>query len=225
MNLEQQICKAVGKPRFRKGQDRAEFLTALATAIDELPSDDWDALPQAAKDWSNSAAVATRAGQPVPEIEEAQPATEEPPPDTEAEPETKPKGKRMPKSAKPAAESDARKPVKAKTTKEAPAKPVRAAKSAKNGAGKSAKTTTKAKAAPERKRVGKAKSSSARSPVRDGSKLKVISGLLTRKNGCTRAEVLAATGWKAISMQQQADHLGLTLRQEKDGRSFRYFAA
>ena len=59
--------------------------------------------------------------------------------------------------------------------------------------------------------------------VREGSKLAIIVGLLTRPEGCTVAEVLEATEWPSVSMPQQAKAAGLTL--VKEGRPARYRAA
>jgi sRNA-binding protein len=60
--------------------------------------------------------------------------------------------------------------------------------------------------------------------VRPGSKLEVVVGLLKRKEGCTAAEVLAATDWPAVSMPQMAKAGGLKLRKEKaKGEPSRYF--
>lgn len=44
-----------------------------------------------------------------------------------------------------------------------------------------------------------------------GSKMETVRKLLTRQGGCTRAQVLKATGWPAVSMQAMAKALGLTL--------------
>lgn len=60
---------------------------------------------------------------------------------------------------------------------------------------------------------------------REGSKLAIVVGLLTRPEGCTTKEVLDATGWPTVSMPQQAKAAGLTLRKEKDGKVSRYFGA
>ena len=54
---------------------------------------------------------------------------------------------------------------------------------------------------------------------------KIIAKLLTRAGGCTRADVLEATGWKAVSMQQQARVLRLTLKIDKDQKPTRYYAS
>lgn len=61
--------------------------------------------------------------------------------------------------------------------------------------------------------------------VRPESKLAIVVGLLTRKQGCTTAEILKATEWPAVSVPQQARAAGLTLRQEKEGKVTRYWGA
>lgn len=61
--------------------------------------------------------------------------------------------------------------------------------------------------------------------IRPGSKLEIVVGLLTRKEGCTTAEALAATDWPAISFNQQAKAAGITLRKVKEGKVTRYYAA
>lgn len=58
--------------------------------------------------------------------------------------------------------------------------------------------------------------------LRPDSKLAIVVSLLTRKEGCTTADVLAATGWPTVSMPQQAKAAGLVLSKEKDGAVFRY---
>lgn len=60
---------------------------------------------------------------------------------------------------------------------------------------------------------------------RKGSKAAIIGDLLKRKEGCTTADVLTATGWPAVSMPQQAKMLGVELRKEKQGTTTRYWAA
>lgn len=85
-------------------------------------------------------------------------------------------------------------------------------------------TTTKAKS-----RTGvKAKSTTAKATKpadKPRSKVDLIADLLKRKNGCTTADVLAVTGWPAVSMPQQAKAAGLKLKKEKDGNVTRYYAA
>lgn len=48
-----------------------------------------------------------------------------------------------------------------------------------------------------------------------GEKTLKVKKLLEHKSGCTRAEVLEATGWPAVSMQAMAEACRLKLRQEK----------
>lgn len=104
---------------------------------------------------------------------------------------------------------------------------LRTRRAAQKGAG-AAKPAARGKAASK----AKPRSTAARTPaggapkaIRPGSKLEIVYGLLTRKEGCTTAEVLAATEWPAVSMPQQARSAGLTLRQEKDGKVTRYWGA
>lgn len=59
--------------------------------------------------------------------------------------------------------------------------------------------------------------------TRTGNKTALIAPLLLREGGCTAAEVLAATGWTAVSMPQQAKAAGLALRIDKGRKPFRYY--
>jgi hypothetical protein len=88
------------------------------------------------------------------------------------------------------------------------------------------RATTKAapkKAAPAK--PAKAKQTAKAIPgIRPGSKLEIVAGLLTRKEGCTTADVLKATDWPAVSMPQMAKSAGLKLRKEKaKGEPTRYY--
>ena len=56
-----------------------------------------------------------------------------------------------------------------------------------------------------------------------GAKAKLIGDLLLRPEGCTSADVLAATGWPSVSMPAQAKACGLELRKEKIDGVTRYF--
>jgi hypothetical protein len=59
---------------------------------------------------------------------------------------------------------------------------------------------------------------------RGGSKTEVVRDLLTRRGGCTGAEVLEATGWTAVSMPAMAKACGLSIRKEKEkGSPTQYF--
>lgn len=89
-------------------------------------------------------------------------------------------------------------------------------KSKKKSGGKKAAAAPRAKAtAAPKKEAG----------VRPGSKLELVVGLLTRPEGCTTKDVLAATGWPAVSMPQMAKSAGLTLKKEKTGKVTTYRAA
>lgn len=87
---------------------------------------------------------------------------------------------------------------------------------------------TKKRPSTKKAKAAKAKRKAAGGQPRGEKTLKVKS-MLERKSGCTRAEVLEATGWKAVSMQQMAKACGLKLRLEKQddkpGKPIRYFAA
>lgn len=74
---------------------------------------------------------------------------------------------------------------------------------------------TKTKAAKRSKARQPVKGKSAKHEPAKGSKLAKIAALLRRKEGCTTAEVLKATGWPAVSMPQQAKSLGLALKTER----------
>lgn len=74
--------------------------------------------------------------------------------------------------------------------------------------------------------AAKAKSTKATKPPRPGTKTETIYKLLVRPKGCTRSDVLSATGWPAVSMQQRAEQMGLKLRLEKSsGNVIRYYGS
>ena len=60
---------------------------------------------------------------------------------------------------------------------------------------------------------------------RKGSALAKVAGMLRRPGGCTREQVLKATGWTAVSLQQQAKAAGVKLKIDKSERPFTYRAA
>jgi hypothetical protein len=85
--------------------------------------------------------------------------------------------------------------------------------------GTAEKEPTVAKIKAKTKRTPKAKAvtnGNGHNGPRKGSKMEVLYRMLIRKSGCTRAQVLSETGWKAVSLQQIATGLGLKLRQEKE---------
>jgi len=56
------------------------------------------------------------------------------------------------------------------------------------------------------------------------SKTAEVGRLLKRKGGCTRTDILAATGWTQVSVPAMAEACGLTLRQERTkGELTRYW--
>jgi hypothetical protein len=59
---------------------------------------------------------------------------------------------------------------------------------------------------------------------RKGSMIAKIATMLRRPKGCTRKEVLAATGWRAVSLQQQAKAAGVKLKIDDSERPYRYRA-
>jgi hypothetical protein len=107
------------------------------------------------------------------------------------------------------------KPAKAKAAPKAPKAPQKA-----KGAPKAPKAkVTKAKAEKRTSEPRKAAAGGAK------NKVALIGELLRRKQGCTREDVLAATGWPSVSMPQQARALGVELRKVKnEGEVTRYFA-
>lgn len=67
------------------------------------------------------------------------------------------------------------------------------------------------------------KAKKAKAEKKPQNKTAMVGKMLLRKNGCTTAEVLAATGWPSVSMPYQAKAVGLSLRKEKDGKVTRYY--
>ena len=58
------------------------------------------------------------------------------------------------------------------------------------------------------------------------SKTEIVAALLKRKAGCTRKQILNATEWPSVSVQQLAAAAGLKLRMEKQkGEVARYFGS
>lgn len=116
-------------------------------------------------------------------------------------------------AARRRAERDEAKMAKVEGTP-AHAKAVRAAKKA-----KAAKET-----APRAKAATGARKAVA-TPSGGKTKTAVVGELLSRKEGCTTADILKATGWPAVSVPAQAKAVGLKLRKEKDGKVTRYYGS
>lgn len=83
-------------------------------------------------------------------------------------------------------------------------------------------TRTTAKATARKGSVKAAAKTSATKEARPGSKLESIGKMLSKKEGCTTADVLAATDWPSVSMPQQAKALGITLHKKKVDGVTRY---
>ena len=70
----------------------------------------------------------------------------------------------------------------------------------------------------------KSKKSNGKSAKPRQNKSARIAAMLRRPSGCTRDDVLKATGWMAVSMQQQARAAGIKLKINKEQRPYRYAA-
>lgn len=62
-----------------------------------------------------------------------------------------------------------------------------------------------------------------RKPVGAGGKVPVIAALLLREGGCTRQEILTATGWVSVSVHAQTKAAGIGLRIEGGRGNMRYY--
>lgn len=125
---------------------------------------------------------------------------------TDPAPSTKPKRAKSKKKAAAPAAAPQQEEEKTMTTKSKKTKAKKASK-------KSAKTNA-------RKAVGKKAVTK-----RGDSKSAKVGALLKRAGGCTRGDILKATGWKAVSVQQIAKGLGVKLKVDESARPFRYKAA
>ncbi len=93
------------------------------------------------------------------------------------------------------------------------------------GSKKEKKMATK-KAAKKASKKAAPKKTGAKATGPRGEKTLKVKAMLERKSGCTRAQVLEATGWPAVSMQAMAKACGLKLRQEKEkGKPTSYFGS
>lgn len=94
--------------------------------------------------------------------------------------------------------------------------------------------STKTKKTVAKKTAKKSAKANARKPAgkkvaakpRGDSKTQKVGVLLKRAGGCTRADILKATGWPAVSVQQMAKTCGLKLRKEKEpGKPIVYYGS
>lgn len=94
-------------------------------------------------------------------------------------------------------------------------------------AGKPAKAPKPAKAtkaAPKADKPASEAPNKGERKAREGTKTSTVRALLLQDGGTTTKDVLAATGWPSVSMPQQAEATGLTLRKEKvKGEPTRYY--
>ena len=115
------------------------------------------------------------------------------------------------------------KETKAKAKAKAAKAPKKAIKETKAKAAKAPKKAIKETKAPK-KAIKETKAKAAKPNGK--TKIAMIGNLLNRKDGCTRKDVLEATGWPSVSLQQRARELGVKLRKDKQsGQPTRYFAA
>lgn len=56
----------------------------------------------------------------------------------------------------------------------------------------------------------------------EGGRANQIVAMLRKPGGVTREEILAATGWRAVSVQQQARQAGVVLKVDKSRNPYRY---
>lgn len=61
--------------------------------------------------------------------------------------------------------------------------------------------------------------------VRAGTKRAIVHSMLLRPEGCTTAEVLAATGWRQVSVAGIAHQYGMEVRQERRSGVTRYWGS
>jgi hypothetical protein len=88
-----------------------------------------------------------------------------------------------------------------------------------------AKRKAKSKKGKKSTKVKKTKTArKAGGKIKSGSKTEIVAKLLQRASGCTKDDILKATGWKAVGVMQQAKVCGLKVKKEKEkGKPTRYF--
>jgi hypothetical protein len=87
---------------------------------------------------------------------------------------------------------------------------------------KKSKKASKAKV--RGKKVKATKKAKVAGKIKSGSKTEIVAKLLQRASGCTKEDILRATGWKAVGVMQQAKVCGLKVKKLKEkGKPTRYF--
>lgn len=105
-------------------------------------------------------------------------------------------------------------------------KDVTSSASGDGAAQKGTKMKAKAKKKVAKKKVAAKKTATKKSTGPRGEKTLKVKSLLERKNGCTRADILEATGWPSVSVQAMAKATGLKLRKTKEkGEATRYYGS
>lgn len=208
--------REVTKVSRKKGEAEQAYLKRLFDKVNSLGDDDWKGLSEEAQLWTNGASEAREKREEIPGFSGSKKAAAE---EEETEAEAEEAEESAP--AEEAKEAEAETEVKVSKTKKASK-----AKSAKKAAAaKPAKPAKAAKAAKPAKATAKKASKANGAGPRHGTKTATVAAMLQSKKGCTRAEILDATGWPSVSVQQLAKLAGLDLaRPEKEGRVFRYRA-
>jgi len=116
-------------------------------------------------------------------------------------------------------------PKRAHTAKANKAKAEPAAKKAAKQEKESNMSATKKKATKNVAKKSAKKAAGKKRAANGEHKTTKVIALMKRAKGVTREEVLALTGWKAVSMQQLAKSAGVKLKVNKDERPFHYIAA
>ncbi len=211
MNEVEKELRAASKVAPKKGEAEQAYLKRLFDKANGLDDAGWKALSEEAQLWCNAASEARETKSDIPGFGTTEEAEDE---------EDSKKAEQVEETESEAEDEDTE--VKVKSTKAKSAKKSTAkAKTAKPA--KAAKPTEKAAKAAKAKPTTKAKSGNGAGP-RKGSLTAKVAEMLQAKKGCTRADILGATGWPSVSVQQLAANAGLKLRKVKEGRIFRYHA-
>ncbi len=128
----------------------------------------------------------------------------------------------------PEEEHSAASPPKTKKPKKAKAKEKEADAPATAATQESTMSKPTAKKKVAKKATAKKKTAAAKNghaTKRGDSKTAKVVALLKHAGGATRAQILKATGWKAVSVQQLAKSAGLKLKVDESERPFKYKVA
>jgi hypothetical protein len=198
--------RAATKVSRKSGEESQTYLRRLFDKANGLDEEGWNSLSEEAQVWCNQASEAREARTDLPgfdaETEDKSESSEAAEAD-EQEASDKTEDKVTSKKSKKASAKKAKAPAKKAAVAAKPAKKEKAA----------AKSSAKA-----------SKAHTNGSGARAGSKTAQVAAMLQSSKGCTRADILKATGWPSVSVQQIAKNVGLKLTSEKEGRTLRYHA-